>query len=82
MAKPIDKNLGIIESELRFIGNHLQTVEGNGGSDFDAIDELYMALASAKSALEKYKLSLQPEANEEAAGGALLVTTYELVQVS
>jgi hypothetical protein len=62
-----DKNLELIESELRFISRHSQQIEGN----FDVVDELAMAIESALRALFEYKLSLEPEVTEEAAGVAL-----------
>lgn len=73
-----DRNLKIIASELSFISRHVQTIEGAGGHDFEAVDEIAMSVHSALRALEEYKLSLQPAATEEALDGALLVTTYEL----
>ena len=53
-----DKNLQIIEQELRFIARHSQTIEGNGGSDFEAVDEICRAVNSALRALDEHRLSL------------------------
>lgn len=56
-----DKNLSLIESELKFISRHAQTVEGN----FEVVAEIGMAVESALRALHEYKLSIQPDATEE-----------------
>lgn len=75
-----EKNLNLIEAELRFISRQLGRVEGANGNDFETVDELAMAAASALRALFEYKLSLQPEVTEEAAD--YLVTTYEIVKAA
>jgi hypothetical protein len=62
-----DNNLKLIESELKFISRHVQTIEGAGGSDFEAVDEICLAVNSALRALAEYKLSLQPDAEAIAA---------------
>lgn len=56
-----DRNLKLIESELRFIACHVQTVDGN----FDVVDEIGMAVESALRALHEYRLSIQPDTTEE-----------------
>jgi hypothetical protein len=66
-----DTNLKLIETELRFIGRHVQTIEGAGGSDFEAVDEIGMAVESALRALAEYKLSIQPASEEIPAGVTL-----------
>ena len=55
-----DKTLNLIEHELRFIARHSQTIEGRGGSDFEAVDEICMAVNSALRALDELRLSLRP----------------------
>ena len=59
-----DKNLALIEQELRFIRRHVQGFK----SDFDRADEIGMAVESALSALHEYHLSLQPACEEVPAG--------------
>ena len=59
-----DKNLSLIESELRFIRRHVQGFS----SDFDRTDEIGMAVESALRALREYELSLQPACEEVPAG--------------
>lgn len=54
-----DDNLRIIEQELRFISHHSQTIEGRGESDFEAVDEIYMAVISALRVLGILRLSYQ-----------------------
>lgn len=61
-----DKNLKLIESELRFISRHVQTVRAD---DFEAVDEIGMAVESALRALHEYKLSVQPDTTEEVPAG-------------
>jgi hypothetical protein len=73
-----DKNLRTIAQELRFIGRHVQTIEGVGGPDFEAVDEIAMAVNSALRALNEYKLSLQ-SVSAELELDAFLVTTFELL---
>ncbi|MGB7923433.1 MAG: hypothetical protein WCF57_09330 [Pyrinomonadaceae bacterium] len=63
-----DKHIQIIERELRFISRHVQIIEGAGGSDFGAVDEICMSVNSALRALSEYRLSLRP-ANEEVPAG-------------
>ena len=63
-----DKHLETIRAELAFIGRHVNNLET---SDFDAVDEIHMALASARRALEEYELGLQPECEGIPAGVAL-----------
>lgn len=60
-----DKNLQLIESELKFIARHVQTVEGN----YVVVDEVAMAAESALRALHEYKLSIQPDTTEEIPAG-------------
>lgn len=72
MAEQGDRNLALIESELRFIARHAQTIEGSGGSDYERIDELGLAVESALRALFEYKLSIQPDATEEIPEGVSL----------
>lgn len=69
MAEQGDRNLALIETELRFIARHAQTIEGNGGSDYERIDELGLAVESALRALHEYKLSIQTNATEEIPAG-------------
>ena len=52
-----DDNLRIIEQELRFISRHSQTIEGRGESDFEAVDEICMAVISALRALDDLRPS-------------------------
>lgn len=59
-----DKNPTLIENELRFIRRHVQSIDGN----FDAVDEIGMAVESALRALHEYNLSLQPACEEVPAG--------------
>ncbi|MBV8856316.1 MAG: hypothetical protein JOZ02_05070 [Acidobacteria bacterium] len=54
-----DDNLRIIEQKLRFISRHSQTIEGRGESDFEAVDEICMAVISALRALDGCRLSYQ-----------------------
>lgn len=63
-----DKHLQIMEHELRFISRHVQTIEGAGGSDFEAVDEICISINSALRALSEYRLSLHP-ANEDVPAG-------------
>ncbi len=63
-ATQTEKKLNIIEQELRFIARHSQTIEGSGGSDFEAVDEINMAVNSALRALHELKLSLQPASDD------------------
>lgn len=63
-----DKNLSLIESELKFIRRHIQTVEGAGRSDFEAVDEIGMSVESALLALFEYRLGLEPACEEVPAG--------------
>jgi hypothetical protein len=60
MTTAADNNLRIVEQELRFIGRHSNTIEGGCGADFEAMDEINMAVESALRALHEYQLSLQP----------------------
>ena len=73
---PQDPNLSLIERELRFIARHSQTIIGAGGSDFEAIDEINLAVVSALHALDEYRQTLQtfapvtaqqPDSNQHAA---------------
>lgn len=50
-----------LESDLRFILRHLQTVEGN----FETVDELSMATHSALRTLDEMKLEAQPASDPE-----------------
>ena len=59
-----DKNLALVEQELRFIRRHVQGFT----SDFDRADEIGMAVESALRALGEYKLSLQPACEEVPSG--------------
>jgi hypothetical protein len=63
-----DKNLSIIETESKFIARQSQKIEGAGREDFEAVDEIGMAVESALRALEEYKLSLQPACEEIPSG--------------
>lgn len=54
-----DKTLSLIEHELRFIARRSQTIEGTGSSDFEAVDEICMAVNSALLALNEHRLSLE-----------------------
>jgi hypothetical protein len=54
-----DKNLSIVEQELRFIARHSQMIEGRGGSDFEAVDEIWLAVNSALRALDEHRLNYQ-----------------------
>ena len=64
MTDTNDKNLEIIVHELKFVGRMAQRSEGNGGSDFDRVDEIGMAGESALRTLEEYKLGLAPVSEE------------------
>ncbi|MBC7933536.1 MAG: hypothetical protein H7Z38_23495 [Rubrivivax sp.] len=66
-----DKNLRIIDQELRFIARHSQAIEGAGSSDFETVDELNMAVGSALRALAEYRLSLEPTCEAVPAGVAV-----------
>ncbi len=55
---PQDPNLSLIEQELRFIARHSQTIEGGCGADFEAIDEINLAVVSALHALEEFRQTL------------------------
>ena len=56
-----NKHLETIEAELRFISRHANnSMEGN----YDAVDEISMAVNSALRALCEYRLSLQPARDE------------------
>jgi hypothetical protein len=54
-----DKNLRVIEQELRFIARHSQMIEGSGDSDFEAVDEIWLAVNSALRALDEHRLNYQ-----------------------
>jgi hypothetical protein len=71
MQAAADKNLFLIETELRFIRRHVQRVTGAGREDFETVDDIGMAVESALRALEEYKLSLQT-AREETPEGVVL----------
>jgi hypothetical protein len=60
MSNPEDKNLALIEQELRFIRRHVQGFD----ADFDRADEIGMSVESALRALREYELSLQPACEE------------------
>jgi hypothetical protein len=66
-----DKNLKLVESELRFISRHVQAVRTD---DFGAVDEIGMAVESALRALFEYKLSVQPDTAEEIPAGVAYPT--------
>ena len=66
-----DKNLQIIEQELRFIARHSQTIQGTGGSDFEAVDEICTTVYSALRALDEHKQTLRPEHEESLTGVGL-----------
>ena len=83
MATIQDKNLALIEQELRFIARHSKTIEGGCGADFEAVDEINMAVESALQALFEHRLSLEAAREEMPEGVAepdgYLVTTYEFI---
>lgn len=64
MLTATEKLINQFESELNFIGRHVQTIEGGGGHDFEAVDEIAMSVEAAKRMLFELRLELQP-ANEE-----------------
>lgn len=66
-----DKNLRLLEQELKFIARHVQTIEGANSHDFETVDEIAMATNSALRALAEHNLSMQPAAEEIPAGVAL-----------
>ena len=68
-----DKNLSLIETELKFIARQSQRIAGAGREDFEAVDEIGMAVESALRALEEYKLSQQPATGEMPEGVRLPV---------
>jgi hypothetical protein len=59
-----DKSLAILEHEINFIARQMRKIEGQNSDEFNAIDEINMALNSARQALADYKLSLAPAAEE------------------
>lgn len=60
-----DKNLNLIESELKFIARHVQNMLTE---DYEAQHEIDTAIDSALQALFEYKLSLEPACEEIPAG--------------
>jgi len=82
MQSTEDKSLHTVAAELRFIGRHVQTIECSRGCDFEAVDEIAMAVRAALDALEKHQSPVQPDVTGEGAGGGFIVTTYELVKVA
>ncbi len=64
MTTTKDKNLNIIETELKFVARQAQLIEGSGSEDYETVDEIGMAIQSALRALTEYKLSLEPVAEE------------------
>ena len=60
MADTKDKNLSLIERELRFIARHSQQIEGS----FDVVHDINLAIVSALRALDEYTLSQQPACEE------------------
>jgi hypothetical protein len=68
MATIQDKNLALIEQELLFIARHSRTIESGGGADFEAVDEIQMAVESALRALHEYQISLRPSNKDAPAG--------------
>ena len=71
MYAAADKNLKLISQELAFIRRHVHTIECSRGEYFETVDRIALAVQSALEALDEYKLSLEPEVTEEAAGVAL-----------
>jgi hypothetical protein len=61
----VDRNLSLIETELRFIACHVQNMET---SDYEAQHEIDMAVQAALQALFEYRLSLEPACEEIPAG--------------
>jgi hypothetical protein len=60
-----------VEAELRFIAREASSIEGNGGSDFEKVDEICIAVNAALDALFGLRLSLEPACEEIPAGVAL-----------
>jgi hypothetical protein len=67
MGDTIDKNLALIEQELRFISRQSQEIEGS----YDIVDGINFAIISALRALQEYKMKRTPKRDEVPAGDAL-----------
>lgn len=67
MTERADKNLALIEHELRFIARESQQIE----SSYDIVDEINYAVVSALRALAEHKVSLRQERAELPKGAVL-----------
>jgi hypothetical protein len=63
-----DSHLRTVEQELRFIARHSQTIQGGCGADFEAVDEINMAVAAALRALREYESGLKPSHGDDRGG--------------
>lgn len=68
MDAAADRNLQLIETELRFISRHAGNIHTD---DHQSVHEIGLAVESALRALAEYRLSLQP-AREEIPPGVTL----------
>lgn len=60
VADPEDKNLSLLESELKFISRQAQRIDADNVENFDRADDIGCAVESDLRALEEYRLSQQP----------------------
>lgn len=56
-----EKNITLLESELRYIARIISNLQT---SDFEAVDEIHRAIESAKRAAHELKLDAQPATEE------------------
>jgi hypothetical protein len=62
------ERIALIERELNFIARQAQSIECANGRDFETVDEIGMAVDSAKRALFELQLGAQDATEEIPAG--------------